>query len=242
MNHTTMSNKINIAEILKDCPKGMKLFSLIEGEVTFNGINDNNDEYPILILDTFKRQKSYTKEGFLTKGYPNAECVLFPSSKMRDWSHFFKRGDIITDSSIISLVEGWADSDYYLFKPRFSVVADGRIFAPIECSYKSQHYHLASKEQQKYFIERIEAFYKGKYNPKTLQVEPIKPECEFKPFDQVLVRDGKEGEKWKIGLFSHYDWTSEFVYVSLGHKGWKYCIPYNEQTAHLLNTTDPYNK
>lgn len=227
-------NDINIAEILKNCPKGTKLFSLIEGEVTFNGIDDNNDEYPILILDTFKRQKSYTKEGYLINGYPNAECVLFPSSKMRDWSHFFKRGDIITDNSIISLVEGWVDSNYYLFKPRFSVVADDRVFAPIECSYKSQHYHLASKEQQKYFIERIEAFYKGKYNPKTLQVEPIKSECKFKPFDKVLVRNNIS-ENWEISLFSNYNKVNRiFPYVCLSGC-YHYCISY-EGNEHLVGT------
>lgn len=245
MNHTTMSNKINIAEILKDCPKEMKLFSLIEGEVIFNGISTKDDEYPIFILDTYNRQHSYTKEGFLTKGYPNAECILFPSSEMRDWNHFFKRGDVLIKmgggmAGMAVIFDGWANDAYTKFNTTINLYCDNNTGEEEVCL--TILFRKADEEERKQFIKRVETLLKGKYNFETLQVEPIKPECEFKPFDQVLVRDGKKDEKWKIGLFSHYDWSSEFVYVSLGHKGWKYCIPYNEQTAHLLNTTDPYNK
>ena len=61
-----------------------------------------------------------------------------------------------------------------------------------------------------------------------------KPECEFKPFDKVLVRDD-EDEMWRIDLFSHTIETGEYVCLEYA---WKQCIPYNEQTAHLLGTAD----
>lgn len=41
------NNKINIAEILKDCPKGTKLYSSIFGNVSFEKLIDNV-VYPIL--------------------------------------------------------------------------------------------------------------------------------------------------------------------------------------------------
>lgn len=42
----------NIAEILKYCPKGMKLYSPILGECTLCEI-DNNDKYYPIIVETF---------------------------------------------------------------------------------------------------------------------------------------------------------------------------------------------
>ena len=45
-----MENKnINIAEILKDCPKGMKLYSPIYCEVNFDKIDIENERHPIAV-------------------------------------------------------------------------------------------------------------------------------------------------------------------------------------------------
>lgn len=44
----------------------------------------------------------------------------------------------------------------------------------------------------------------GRYNFDTLQVEPIKSKCEFKPFDKVLVRDDIN-EKWLLSIFLCYE-------------------------------------
>lgn len=64
---------------------------------------------------------------------------------------------------------------------------------------------------------------------------------QFKPFDQVLVRDN-DTHLWKCGIFSHYNHKEhEFVYSCVGSI-YKYCIPYNENTAHLLGTCNPYKE
>ena len=58
-------------------------------------------------------------------------------------------------------------------------------------------------------------------------------EVKFEPFQKVLVRDENEDE-WHADFFSHiYDG----IYVCVGHP-WKECLPYNDETAHLLGTTD----
>lgn len=64
---------------------------------------------------------------------------------------------------------------------------------------------------------------------------------QFKPFDQVLVRD-EDDDVWYPALFKSYnkdddDWP--YICDSLG---WKQCIPYNEETAHLYDTSKPYKK
>lgn len=64
---------------------------------------------------------------------------------------------------------------------------------------------------------------------------------EFKPLDQVLVRDTDRGI-WKVTLFSHYDGTCEnYKHVTVSGQ-YTQCIPYNEETAHLLGTNEPYRE
>ena len=61
-----------------------------------------------------------------------------------------------------------------------------------------------------------------------------KEEYKLEPFDKVLVRDSLY-DKWSCELFSHYD-TEEAQFVCIGTYS-IYCIPYNDQTKHLLGTT-----
>lgn len=228
-------DNINIAEILKDCPKGMKLYSLIFGEVKLHKVLTEVD-YPIGVEEESGSLNFFSKEGFYVKGYYDTECILFPSSEMRDWSKFFKRGDVVFSYSakMIAIFEGWVDSRYTEFKTSFSKHNDCTWSKGEVCSTKD--FFLATEFDVKTFISKAEKHYHGKYYPETLQVEPVKPECPFKPFDKVLVRDGVD-EQWRIHIFSHHQ-NGDFPYVCLTG-AYRYCIPYNEGTAQLLNTTDP---
>ena len=67
---------------------------------------------------------------------------------------------------------------------------------------------------------------KEKFNPKTL-----------KPFDKVLVQCNNS-ESWKVQLFSHIiegDKICPYVCISYNYK---YCIPYNNDTKHLVGTNE----
>ena len=63
----------------------------------------------------------------------------------------------------------------------------------------------------------------------------------FKPFDKVLARD-TEDEKWFATFFSHYEedknapvpFQAPFV---TGCQAYFQCIPYNDETSHLVGTT-----
>ena len=58
----------------------------------------------------------------------------------------------------------------------------------------------------------------------------------LQPFDKVLVRDGILSE-WTCTLFSHIINNLPFpVYCSGGY--FRYCIPYNEDTKHLVGTKE----
>ena len=70
----------------------------------------------------------------------------------------------------------------------------------------------------------------------------MKNQFKFKPFDQVLVRYDDQSE-WTAGIYSKIgkNITNATVHVCVGG-GLPYneCIPYNEETAHLLGTNKPY--
>ena len=81
-----MNKNIDLTKILKDCPKGWKLYSPLCGEVKFDSITENS-EFPITVL--YETMGIYlTREGTYCSGIKGAECILFPSKDQRDWSKF----------------------------------------------------------------------------------------------------------------------------------------------------------
>ena len=61
---------------------------------------------------------------------------------------------------------------------------------------------------------------------------------DFKPFDKVVGRDSNS-EKWRASFYSHYEDKSDYPFQCLD-SGYKYCLPYNEETANLIGTTYDY--
>lgn len=234
-----MENNINIAEILKDCPKGMELYSSIYGEVKFYKIDIDNESYPIAVKNS-KGIVYFAEDGRYSTAFDTAECLLFPSSKMRDWTKFFKRGDVVYNPSTgtLAIFEGWADSDYTNFNTSINKYSDDTWHDGKVCI--TDPFIKVDIESHDKFIADAAEHYNGKYNPNTLQVEPIKPTCPFKPFDKVLVRDNDK-QNWRASLFAYYDENAKYHYVCIPYINTQ-CIPYNEQTAHLLGTTDPYTE
>ena len=83
-----MNENLNLIEILKDCPKGTKLYYTIFGDVELIRVNQNDDvDYPIEIKLSDGSISSVTTDGRLCEYY-NGECLLFPSKGQRDWSKF----------------------------------------------------------------------------------------------------------------------------------------------------------
>ena len=94
--------------------------------------------------------------------------------------------------------------------------ADGKInFDKGECTL------FPSKDQRDWSKFKLK---KPKFDPKTL-----------KPFDKVLVRDGKV-EGWMCDVYSH-KLKDDNSYMCISNK-YYCCIPYNEETKHLVGTSD----
>lgn len=66
---------------------------------------------------------------------------------------------------------------------------------------------------------------KERFDPKTL-----------KPFDRILARNG-HSENWNCDIFSNIYENEPYKYNTISNY-WKYCIPYNEDTKHLVGTNE----
>lgn len=90
-----MEKKINIAELLKDCPKGMELYSPLCGKCIFDRLNMGT----IICKKQNTQEITFTSEGYyMLPVFDNCECMIFPSKDQRDWSKFqrpFKDGDVV---------------------------------------------------------------------------------------------------------------------------------------------------
>ena len=181
---------MNIAEILKYCPKGTKLYSLVDGEVTLKRIDDT--KYPIeVITNNIYRSNSYTKDGlFYNTSF--GECVLFPSIDQRDWSKFripVKKGDIMMqiDGTLPFIASGEITIDNY---PKYICgITDCGNFkiSNNDNRWTDKFYIPASEKAKKELFDKMkEAGYR--WNTDTLELEKI--ESQFKEGDVVVDRYG----------------------------------------------------
>ena len=153
-----MNEKLNLVDILKDCPKGTKLYSTMYGDVEFESINEDKS-HPIIVRIGEDHTECFSIDGKIYSFY-DGECILFPSREQRDWSKFNPK------------------------KPK-----------------------------------------QPKFNPNTLN-----------PFDKVLARN--DGEDWSCVFFSHIVKDEETYPYACGYDWFTQCIPYNDDTKHLVGTSE----
>ena len=81
---------------------------------------------------------------------------------------------------------------------------------------------------------------KGKvWDSEKKQIVDLKPKwITPKPFDRVITRKAYD-DIWTANIFSHIDQYGKYVTIG-GVGGYSYCILYNEETAHLVGTTDEW--
>lgn len=93
---------------------------------------------------------------------------------------------------------------------------------------------LATEEEKQQLFDALAK--EGKrWDAEKKQIVDLKPKVEFKPFDKVVIRD-KEDLVWFADLFSHIDKENN-RFACVGNF-WNVCLPYNEETAKLIGTTN----
>ena len=227
-----MNENIDLTKILKNCPKGWKLYSPLCGEVKFDSITGNS-EFPITVLN--ETMGIYlTREGTYCTGIEEAECILFPSKDQRDWSKFtapwYKK-----ESNTIDWIKKQCESNPYSgvsFKYNghtwsmcgrdngVEIIVDGEIKEKIFLDNKPKDKSAleAIKEEKVYneFTKTLCSKYTQKlYNlsdtGKNKQKPADKIESKFKvgdwiitPKNEVLQITSIEGTSYRFNNESHY--------------------------------------
>lgn len=244
-----MNENLNLVEILKDCPRGTKLYSTIFGEVIFDNVSIDRS-HPIVIRLKDGSRKSFSAEGKLYIMY-DGECTLFPSKNQRDWSKFnpkkegfitpceFNDGDIVATNSGLQV--------FILQIPKSDLQGNchvGYDFETNEFFFSRERFDRLSteEEKQKLFEAIKKSGYKWNADTKSLEkfVEPKFNPNTFRPFDKVLVRFF-DSDCWRCEFFSHITNVYDNVYrytTTSGNTLYDKCIPYNDETKHLVGKVD----
>ena len=141
----------------------------------------------------------------------------------------FEDGDIISDNKgNIAIFKNYTKENQFSF------------YVGLFCSVKLyfdnddiiDNCHLAAEEEKQKLFVALEK--EGKrWNAETKQVEDIEDKY-FKPKDWCLMRTASD-YAWCLCQFSNMDSES---YVAIGGAMHEYCIPYNDETKHILGTTE----
>lgn len=99
----------------------------------------------------------------------------------------------------------------------------------------SEEYRFATEEEKQQLFSALAKKDKA-WDSKKKAIVNLKQEVELKPFDKVVVRCSK-ADKWSIDFFSY---KVSNGYICTGDAWFGYCLPYNDETSHLLGTTDEW--
>lgn len=229
----TEKETVNIAEILRNYkPNEIILYTTMFGNAFFKGFM--RDGSGILLESTITVDVALDANGRMLQSQ-SGECIIFPSSEMRDWNKFFKHGDVVVnqENGCMYVFDCWAKDNFtkmniidYFDKPSSF---GGNEFRLKHLTVKTKDFRKADGEQLKWFFDLMEQSYTIVVDCGRI-VEVYNKAPGFKQYDRVLVRNRKQS--WKIDLFSHYEQFGIYHYRTLGGY-YEYCIPF-DGNEHLV--------
>ena len=94
---------------------------------------------------------------------------------------------------------------------------------------------LATDSEKQQLFDALEKECKA-WDAEKKQIVDLKKKWTPNPFDRVITRNDDD-DIWTANIFSHMDSHGEYVTIGCVG-GYTYCIPYNEDTAKLIGTTN----
>lgn len=241
-----MNKNLNLVDILKNCPKGTKLYSSIYGEVKFLRIGQD-DKSPIECIASKNGSNcNFTKDGRALSLY-NGECVLFPSKDQRDWSKFKVEPEMIDGEIYTCRFNGdiyiFIYQQHNIYKTKCYVGMN--LFTGILLQYCITNNNEAVTSICKATNEDKEALliglhrYDFKWDEEKKELIKMEPQFDISTlqhFDKVLVRD-YDAQMWKCDFYNSHIKGLNTPFRTIT-SWYKQCIPYNKETKHLVDTTD----
>ena len=218
-----MEKELNIAEILKDKPRGTtKLWSPAYGQCELYDVRFALAR-PIEIKVIDDTYRSLSKDARICKG---GEPMLFPSKEMRDWEKFaWKKGDVLINSCGFQCIfKEWTSDDYTKFNGCYSNSRDGYedVLNADTMKFQKVDNNIACG-----YLREIEETLGGKLNLSTLEIE--KP-LQFKDGD-ILTYCGF------IFIFKNKDERVVYSHASFDTDNEDYVVVYDVDILFVTNNS-----
>lgn len=147
----------------------------------------------------------------------------------------FKDGDVVAFGESVAIYKKLENDELYFYaciETAWGLILSDSVNTSLE-------YRLATDSEKQQLFDALAK--KGKrWNAKKKKVVDLPKKSEFKPMDWCLMRGGKEHfvSDWTLCQFSHKMECGK--YRAVGGCAYDECISYNDQTKHLLGTTDEW--
>ena len=158
----------DIYEILKGMPDGTPLYTPLCGNVEFTSVAADKEKAEAIWTEDKNGEYAFDKNGKWMKG---GEVLLFPSNEMRDWSKFFKKGDVLVFQGVamkvICIFEKYEDETLVRFRCRHAS-KNGNLYSR-QTSFETEDW--VKSENPDSYIKFVEERLGGKLNLETLEIE-----------------------------------------------------------------------
>lgn len=177
-----MNERLDLTEILKDCPMGMELDCAMFDNVVFEEINFNYANFPIITRRTKSNERFLLTKYGQYSTHEDYKCIIFPKGKTT-WEGFvppYKDGDIaISDKGDIHLLRT-SDSSYCAYRERWEGMSkfDSTITTDVKVV------RLATEEEKQKFFDII-------------KLNGFKWNADTKTLEKLIVPKFKVGDKIK---------------------------------------------
>lgn len=160
----------DIYEILKVMPEGTPLYTPLCGNVEFTSVAADKEKAEAIWTEDKNGEYAFDKNGRWMKG---GEVILFPSKEMRDWSKFFKKGDVLEflgdgNAQVTCTFDKFEDETKKRFIGRF--VKEKEVLNPNRYSTFLTAVWVKSDDPAGY-IRFVEERLGGNLNLETLEIE-----------------------------------------------------------------------
>lgn len=164
-----MTEKIDIAEILKDKPANTKLYSPLFGEVYFSHVGGGN-----IAVEHHGGISLFFSSGRFFD-YDESEPLLFPSKEMRDWRKFaWKKGDVLVsnDGKLEVIFEKFGSDTYQSFIGKHHLDSlDENLYYQDGGAYPTASFNIETEDAAQTYIKTIEEKLDGILNLESLEIE-----------------------------------------------------------------------
>ncbi len=144
--------------------------------------------------------------------------------------------DVIVETYIVHSDYSYGEElNFYAGCNNIGMIKHNSSVKPTNTSVRKVFIRYATNSEKQQLFDTLAKKNKA-WDAEKKQIVDLKPKVKLKPFDKVLSRRCSE-DYWVLNFYSH---KTDYYHICIDGSSNLYCIPYNEETAHLLGTTDEW--